>query len=297
MSSEHQSSLVVITGGASGLGAAFARHFAEQGHPLLVIDRNAERLWSYCNELRGEFDVEVEPLRADLTDREAVAELAQQLASRDDIEFLINNAGYGDYVEFKDATADQHATMLSLHAETPMRLTHAVLPQMIARSRGNVINVASMAAFAPCARSVQYSATKAYLAVLTDALNEELMGSGIRFQALCPGFFHTDFHASGGMSGLDKSEIPASLWLTAEQVVQESLRALERGKLIVIPGWRCRLLGLLLRMPMMQPLVRPNLRKRSQTAKLPQTHEPSSETQRTLKRQRVKDLAGKDSSP
>ena len=146
--------------------------------------------------------------------------------------------------------------MMSFHAEVSMRLTYAVLQNMRHRNQGKIINVASLGAFLPCAKSVQYASTKAYLVVFSEALREELRDTNVRVQALCPGFVHTNFHKSDSMQSIYERRIPKQLWMQPEDVVSHSLQSLERDQVIVVPGRTTRLLGLFMRMPLLKPLVR-----------------------------------------
>lgn len=266
-----------ITGAAGGLGQSFSRHLALRGYNLLLIDRDAEHLEELAERWRAEFPVEIETLPTDLTEREAVARLADRLHEEPQLETLVNNAGFGHLTEFCNASLRTHQDMLAVHAQAPMQLIHAVLPQMKARRRGAIINVASLGAFVPSAKSVQYAATKAYLVVLSEALQEELLGSGVRIQALCPGFVRTGFHLQVGMRSFateHERSIPSHFWMHPDQVAEYSLRSLDSGKVIVIPGWKFRTLGLLLRMPLLQPLMR-RMSRPASVRQMPQPLAPS----------------------
>ena len=136
------------------------------------------------------------------------------------------------------------------------------------RNRGAIINVSSLGAFAPRSKAVQYSSTKAYLVVFSESLQEELHGTDIRVQALCPGFLDTGFRATAGMQNFDPRSVPQSLWMLPEDVVDYSLNQLAswRRRVLVIPGWKCRMLGFIMRMPLLQPMVRAVLRAESRRA-------------------------------
>ncbi|MBI2481211.1 MAG: SDR family NAD(P)-dependent oxidoreductase, partial [Planctomycetia bacterium] len=156
----------------------------------------------------------------------------------------------------------RHIDMISVHVQTPVLLTHAVLPRMIERNRGAIINVSSLAAWTHSAGSVHYCATKAYLVFFSEALQDELKGTKVRIQALCPGFVRTGFHDGESMSKLDLGKIPKWLWVTTDTVVECSLQNLCGDRVVVVPGLFPRLLGRCMRMPMLQPLVRALARQR-----------------------------------
>ncbi len=233
--------LAVVTGASAGLGKVFARQLAERGFDLLLVARDAERLRSIADEITLQYAVSAEVHAADLSRDEGMRGLAEKLAKNERVMVLVNNAGFGTKGKLANRPVSEQATMLELHVMAPMLLTRAVLPGMIARREGRIITVASVASFTASPGNVNYCATKAYQRVMCEGLAMELEGTGVRVQALCPGFTHTEFH---DRAGIDKSEgIPAWLWLDAEFVVRESLDAAFRdGPVVVIPGRRYRLI-------------------------------------------------------
>lgn len=251
-----ENKLAVITGAAGGIGACFARRLAELGYDLILIDCRDNELVPLCGELRSVKNSSVEPIVADLCDLQAVSALARRLADLPQIELLVNNAGFGILEDFVNVEIQRHIDMISLHVNTPVLLTHAVLPRMIERNQGAIINVSSIAAWTPSSGSVQYCATKSFLVSFSEALHDELKGTQVRVQALCPGFVRTGFHDGKNMSKLDLVKIPKWLWTTTDTVVQCSLRALPRNRAVVVPGLLTRILARVMRMPMVQPLVR-----------------------------------------
>ena len=170
----------------------------------------------------------------------------QRLATAENLELLVNNAGFGTRGRFFEADLDGQLRMHRLHVLATMRLTHAALPGMVARAKGGVINVSSVAAFGSTPGGVSYCATKAWMNRFSEALALELrsVGSPVRVQALCPGFTYTEFH---DVMGMDRKSIPAGWWTPAQRVVAASLRGLDRGKLVVIPGLRYRALALVMK--------------------------------------------------
>jgi short-subunit dehydrogenase len=251
--------LAVVTGAASGIGACFAEQLRQQGYRLLLVDICGSRLSSLRESLENAGDANTPPIECctfDLTDRMSVEALSSRLEEEPHVDLLVNNAGFGSLEEFTAVDVDVHRRMIALHVETPMRLIHAVLPRMKRINRGSIINVASLGAFAPCAQAVQYASTKAYLVIFSEALQEELRETNIRIQALCPGFVQTAFHATDAMRRFHERKIPDSLWTTPGEVVACSLSSLSRGRVVVIPGWRSRMLGLFMRMVMLKPIIR-----------------------------------------
>ena len=225
--------LAVVTGASSGIGAVFARKLAARGYRLLLVARRRDRL----ERLAAEFPGRAEPFPADLADERALLTVEQRIAGDESLELLVNNAGFGALGRFFETTVDQHDRMHRLHVTATMRLTHAALGGMVRRNRGGVINVSSVAAFGQSPGNVSYCATKAWMNVFTSTLDLDLRsaGSAVKVQALCPGFTYSDFHET---MGVDRDKIPRPLWLEAEYVVDESLRAFDRGQVIAIPSWR-----------------------------------------------------------
>ena len=230
-------SVAVITGASSGLGVVFARRLAAS-HDLLLIARRKERLDALAAELTAQHGCRVTVLPADLSDEKELAVAADRIAGLENLALLVNNAGFGMRGLFWEAGLDIHEQMHRLHVMATLRLSHAALRNMVARNSGGIINVASVAAFARRSGSVSYGATKTWMTTFTEGLYLELKSirSAVKVQALCPGFTYTEFHDT---ALIDRTAMaPPSLWLRAEFVVDESLKALPRGKLLVVPGWR-----------------------------------------------------------
>jgi short-subunit dehydrogenase len=233
--------LAAITGASSGIGMTFARKLAPT-HDLLLIARRRDLLESLAAELSARHGCDATILPEDLTDPEALGRVAAHLAAEPRLELFINNAGFGHRGAFWQADLTTLENMHALHITAVLRLTHAVLGAMVARDRGALINVASVAAFAQRAGSASYGATKSWLTTLTEGIDLDLhkARSAVKIQALCPGFTYSGFHDRLGET---RHEIaPASLWMTADAVVDASLRGLTHGTLFVVPGWRYKLL-------------------------------------------------------
>lgn len=224
----------LVTGASAGLGAAFCRRLARDQHDLVLVARDAERLAQAAKELTAEHGVQAETLPADLSTEEGCAAVAARLADDErPVEVLINNAGMGLGRGFLNAPVEDGLRLTKLNVLAVQRLTRAALPPMLARGRGDVINVSSIAGFTPAARDSVYSASKAWVTAFSESLHTLTAGSGVRVMALCPGYIHTEFHER---AGLNMSGIPDWLWTDADDVVRDALRALRRGKAVCVPG-------------------------------------------------------------
>jgi short-subunit dehydrogenase len=251
-----QRRIAVITGAAGGLGSSFADQLAQQGYQLLLVDRRQSQLEQLCDAIGSRRGVRAEPCSVDLSNHEEVEQLGHRLQQMTDVELLVNNAGFGTVGYFVDTDATYLKDMALVHVVAPTILSRSVLPGMIERNRGAIINVASVAAWLQTTGNVQYGATKSYLAMFSIALREELRGTNVRVQALCPGFVRTEFHDAESMKGFHLRSSPqAHLWMSPEEVVSCSLRRLTGNQVLVVPGLRYRILGRLAQMPLVQPLI------------------------------------------
>jgi short-subunit dehydrogenase len=233
--------LAVITGASSGIGAVFARKLAARGYDLLLIARREDRLRSLATDLSETYRVSASFLAADLAADADLDRVSDRIRSEPRLGLLVNNAGFGTHGLFFETDVRGQEQMHRLHVIATMRLTHAALTNLVAKGSGGVINVASVAGFGQSPMNVSYCATKTWMNSFTAGLAIELSmkAPGVKVQALCPGFTLSEFH---DVLGMDRSAISKSLWMSADFVVEESLRGLERGKLFVIPGWRYKLI-------------------------------------------------------
>lgn len=231
--------IAVITGASSGLGEVFARKLAQRGYGLLLAARRAEKLEEIRQSIQAAAKVAVECFPCDLASTEDTERLARHLEQRP-VELLVNNAGFGTMGRFVETDYSRQVDMVHVHVLATMRLTKAVLPGMMQRGHGGIINVASVAGFWRSAGNVSYCATKGWMNDFTEGIRLELetAGSAVKVQALCPGFTYTEFHDT---AGINRAAIPKMLWMPADYVVDESLKGLESGKLFVIPNWKYRL--------------------------------------------------------
>jgi len=252
---DNRTKTAIVTGASSGIGAAFARTLAGRGYHLVLVARRKERLQSISQELAAQYGAQAEVLAADLASAEGTQRVAEHLQKLRDVELLVNNAGFGQLGRFTGQPLAEHLRMIAVHVHAPVKLTYAVLPGMLAQGHGGVINVASLAALIPL-RNVMYSATKAYLVAFSEALQNELRDTGIRVQALCPGFTYTEFHDHRKLAGFTRAGIPEFMWGNAGDVVRASLRALEREKVICVPGLLNQILAAFGRNPLTSGLLR-----------------------------------------
>lgn len=228
--------VALITGPTSGLGAGFARRYAMEGHDLVLVARDVERLQQLAAELRDEAGAAVEVLPADLAvaaDREKVAERL-----RAGVRVLVNNAGFGTSGEFWSADFATLQSQLDVNVTAVMQLTHAVLPAMLEAGAGTVINVASVAGLLP-GRGSTYSASKAWVISFSEGLANGLGGTGVGVHALCPGFVRTEFHER---AGIDMEGTPKILWLEVDDVVRDTLAGVAKNEVVIIPGLQYKLL-------------------------------------------------------
>lgn len=226
-------SLAVITGASSGLGAIFADQLARRGHSLVLAGRDETRLNAVAQRIGHNAELVV----GDLGTEQGTNDLITHLADRD-VDILVNNAGFGTYGPFAEIDADREHELVAVNVDALVRLTHAVLPGMLARDRGGILNVASTIAFQPGPYQATYGASKAFVLSLSQALWAETRGTGVTVTALCPGPTRTGFV---GALGSDVSHTAIYKHLASpEPVVAAGLKALDRGKAVVVPGWRNR---------------------------------------------------------
>jgi len=231
----------LVTGASAGIGEAFARALAAQGTDLTLVARRRDRLDALAKELSERHRVAATVEVADLADEGDLARLAAGLAAEPP-DLLVNNAGFGTVGRFAELEPERELEEIRLNVFALVTLSRAVLPGMLARGGGAIVNVSSLAGESPGPFSATYSASKAFVTRFSEALHEEARGSGVTIQALLPGFTRTEFQ---DVAGVDKGIIPSFAWMRAEQVVRASLAALERGDAICIPGVGNRVLGTL----------------------------------------------------
>src|SRR2546421_2507625 len=223
----------LITGASSGIGEAFARKLAARGHNLLLVARTEEKLVMLCSELGRIQSIRAQYVAMDLAEPDAPARLFEETQQRDlQIDFLINNAGFGSMGDFAKLDLERELNMIDLNIGALVELTHRFLQPMRERRSGRIINVASTAGFQAVPFMTTYAATKAFVLSFSEALWEENRPYGIRVMALCPGVTETNFSEASRMQ-----RPPARTSQTPDEVVDTALRALKRRKSSVISGW------------------------------------------------------------
>jgi short-subunit dehydrogenase len=226
--------LALVTGASSGIGAAFARELDARGYRLALLARRADRLQALSAELSAPATL----LPFDLSRRETIAAVLERLdAERLCVDLLVNNAGLGDTGPFAEADPQRVAEQIDVNVRSATLLTRALLPGMLERGRGAIINVVSMSAFQPVPYLAVYGASKAFVLSFTEALAVELEGSGVHVQAVCPGLVQTEFQERAGTDEVLFNKLPAT---TPESVARASLDALAGRTVRVFPAFADR---------------------------------------------------------
>lgn len=224
--------VALVTGASVGIGAAFARALAREGHDLILVARREEALRAIADELHDRHGTRAEVVPMDLSAHGAPAKLlAASEALGMAVDVLVNNAGFGMYGPFAEAEAERVTRMLELNMVSLTAMTHAFLAPMRTRGRGAIINVASVAGFQGVPYFAAYAASKAYVLAFSEGLAEEVRAEGVKVQVLCPGTTATEFFQVAGMPPESRTR-----FMTPEAVVEASLRGLARGRVVVVPG-------------------------------------------------------------
>lgn len=226
--------IALVTGASAGIGAEFCRQLALTCDEIIAVSRRAERLEALAGELRG--NARVHTLEADLNTVEGVARTMEALRQKGPVSYLVNNAGFSTMGPFEQQSIDSQRDMVRLHIDASITLCRAAIPFMRELGCGHIINVASLGAFLPGKGLAVYGATKAFLNYYSLALQQELAGSGIEVQALCPGYTRTEFHLPLLDKGFSPDRVPEQMWMDAAEVVASSLAALGSGQVVVVPG-------------------------------------------------------------
>ena len=239
-------SVAVITGASSGIGEEFARQLAAYGYDLVLVARRVDRLATLAGKLSSAHGVECAPVEADLSDEKDRERLCEALASdRARIEVLVNNAGFGTHGFFHETDLARELELIEVNCAAPVHLTKRVLPGLLERRKGYVLNVASLSAFTPGPVMAMYFASKAFLLSFSEALWEECRDTGVVVTALCPGPVKTEFQSTAGLSSKARSSGTAPV--PVERVVDDGLKALFAGKRVVIPGYQAQMAAMLSR--------------------------------------------------
>jgi uncharacterized protein len=225
----------LVTGASSGIGDRIARRLGAAGVDLVVVARDVDRLEALARELRSAHGVDVEVLAADLADAGSRAAVERRLASVDQpVDLLVNNAGFGTAGRFWELDVDREEQQIGLNAVALTRLTHAAIGPMVARGGGAIMNVSSLASLQPAPENAVYAATKAYVTSFSEAIHEELRGTGVTVTAVLPGFTRTEFQERAGFESDGK--VPGFAWMTADAVADAAIAATAKGRAVCVPG-------------------------------------------------------------
>ncbi len=236
----------VVTGASSGIGETYARRLAGLGCDLVLVARRKGKLEKLSKELESKYGIRAEVLEADLAGEDGLRKAEERIERVENLEILVNNAGFGTRGLFFEASPEGQDRMHRLHVLAVVALSHAALKKMVARGKGSLVNVSSVAGFGQSPGNAGYCATKAWMNRFTEGLRLDIAaaGSPVRVQALCPGYTLTEFHEA---MGVGRGHVPARWWLSPEEVVDASVRGLEKGSLYVVPGLRYKFYVFLLR--------------------------------------------------
>src|SRR4051812_42994004 len=227
----------VVTGASQGIGAEIAREMARRGHRLVLVARNEDKLRALADEVEGEGG-RADVVAADLADRPTRAVLPERIAALGVTpDVLVNNAGFSTMGRVSDADPDEEMMMVEVDVVAVVDLCTRLLPGMVQRGRGAVLNVASTAAFQPLPAQAGYGAGKAFVLSYTQSLVGELKGSGVTATCLCPGPVHTGFGERAGFTKEDAEKaLPSVMWVDAPAVAKAAVEGLDKGRMVVIPG-------------------------------------------------------------
>jgi uncharacterized protein len=235
----------LITGASGGIGLDFAKKFAENGYNLVLVARSEGKLKEIAADLEGKHKITVTPLAKDLSKRSAPAEVYQETKNAGiAVDVLVNNAGFANYGFFHQLNLAKELELIDLNISALLNLTHLFLPDMIARKNGKILNVASTAAFQPGPLMANYYASKGYVLYFSEALANELKGTGVTVTALCPGATASGFQERAAMT---ESKLVQSGLMESRTVVDIGYKGLMAGKPVVIPGFRNRVQAFLIR--------------------------------------------------
>jgi hypothetical protein len=233
----HKGNTALVTGASGGIGEALAKELAAHGFNLILVARTEGKLKELGDALSAQHSIQTYPIAADLSDPKSPAEVAQQVQALGlSVDVLVNNAGFADFGDFAHSNLNKQMQMIQVNISTLTELTHRFLPAMVERKRGYVMNVASTAAFMPGPLMSVYYATKAYVLSFSEAIREELKGSGVKVTVLCPGPVATGFQDRAEMQGSKLLQQRMNPLMSPEAVAKAAYEAMMRGQAVVIPG-------------------------------------------------------------
>jgi short-subunit dehydrogenase len=226
--------VALVTGASAGIGRELALTLAREGHDLVLVARREPELSALAAELKEKYGADGRVITADLSKTRAVQTLIKELGPDTQIDVLVNNAGFGGHGAFSERPRDADLNQIAVNVTALTDLTRQLLPGMVQRRRGRILNVASTAAFQPGPFMAVYYATKAYVLSFSEALAEELSGTGVTVTALCPGVTTTEFQQVAGVNDIALTKGP--LAMSPAQVAEAAYKGMVKGKMVVIPG-------------------------------------------------------------
>lgn len=234
---ERELGRVLVTGASAGIGAELAREFAKHGHHLVLVARSEDKLMALAGELNAAHDTDALVIAADLSTPDGPKAVVETLHDHGvEIDILVNNAGIIDVGPFSDTDTEKFQQMVALNIGATTTLTSLLLPHMLERRFGRILNVASLAGFQPIPSMAVYAATKAYVLSLTESLSEELRGTGVRVTALCPGLTDTNMVAEVKAQSETAQWTPSFLISNPKEVAAQAYKATMSGQTILVPG-------------------------------------------------------------
>lgn len=235
----------VVTGATSGIGEAYAQKLAEQGYDLIITGRRKEKIEALAETIRQKFQVRADIVLAELSEEEGIQKVIEKTKERQ-VEVLVNNAGFGANSLFYNCDIQVAKQLANVNIIAPMELIRAVLPDMVKRNSGIIINISSESAYMIVPKNSVYSGAKAFLKTFTEGLHADLTGTDVKVLAVCPGLTHTDFHEKMGMEKARQINRGIIRWMSPEEIVACSFKDLQKGKVICIPGIHTKLMTCIL---------------------------------------------------
>lgn len=242
---KRQNKTAVITGATSGIGAAYASKFAQLGYDLIITGRRKEKIEGVAKQIQQEYNVNVEIILAELSEMQDIKKVIDFIKEKE-IEVLVNNAGFGVKSLYQVSELSVMEQLVKVNVFAPMELIHAILPGMVKRDRGTIINISSESVYMIIPQNAIYSGAKAFLKSFTEGLHMDLMDTGVKVMAVCPGLTHNDLHEKMGMDKSRQINRGQIKWMSPEDVGDISLKDLKKGKVICIPGNHTKILTHLL---------------------------------------------------
>ena len=256
--------VTVVTGASSGIGEALARRIARDGRHVVLVARRADRLEALATELAKTHSIQAVAIPCDLLQSDGPASLVAELDRRGfEVDWLVNNAGFGTFGKFHELPVEREMDEIHLNVTAPVALAGLVVPGMVARRRGVVMNIASVAGFGPMGLNAMYSATKAFLIAFSEALAVDLDGTWVQVLCVCPGFTRTEFQAT---AHIDTSQVPSFAWMSAADVADQAVAAVGK-QTVLVNGFLNRMMAAGLRLAPRSLVAKATVRTNARAAR------------------------------